>query len=247
MDDTLKGPYAINPGEVFMIVDRNYINKTGYTRLDSVESGLTWILPLPDNIEYSASWDWEESNIKVMSDAIANASWETVWNQGLALITDKIETIPYGLGNNVAGQLHRQLTEHRTANLNPRLFFSGQPKQDFSLSFTVVPWSSEVESNLVSGIQELYVQATPESDIASGESFWNLPSLFKSTVFSPGNEDGNKPPIITRPNFVIRGIQIAALDTTTHETGLPTSFKLIINCLEFDFITKDDRAKLFRG
>lgn len=242
--DTTEGTYAIKQGDIHMMVDRKYINKTGYLQLDCLDSNQAWILPLPDTLEYSASWDWEESNIRTIVDAAGTSNWDTVWNQGLALLSDKIETIPYGLGNVEAGQLHRQLTEHRTKNLNPRLFFSGQPKQDFAMNFTIVPFSQDHEDQMVVGLQSLMIESTPEADEASAESFWKLPSMFKSRVFSPGSEEGNIPPIITRPKFVIRGINIAALDSSVHPSGLPVSFKLTINCLEFDFITKFDRQNI---
>lgn len=238
----MAGAFEIQKPSSNIMVDEKITGKTGYYLIQTVDtppglSNSSWALPLPNQLDYSASWDWEQFATKSYTEAAMTSSVAEGLNIYLTKMGQTLSNLPY----KSVSDYYQQYVDKKAFNENVKLYFNGQNLEEFQLSFDLIPFSEEHNQKIIRGINSLIIYSS--ADYKENITYWDIPAKYASAAFAPADYSNGPAPnkqVMRHSSFAIRGISFTSSEAS-HKDGYPVSYSLQLSCVETNFISHKER------
>ena len=244
-----KPPYLI-PGS-FRTYNLMNLNESKASYAHIVGKNVSWILPVPAQLNYDSDYNWSEEDLGWQGQALTNATnsisnWLKGSNGGSESSWGDIGNVLKDLGRSGISKLTSDTTTKsllRTQgvayNPNKQLYFNEVTMREFEVSFSLAPMSMKDADNIKKSFQQLVYSAAPS--YASDKFFFTYPDFFNFNVIL------NETTMYERRNLAITRVSLDLTsdgNLTWHEDGFPTGLQLSVGFKESQIPTKENLAKI---
>lgn len=236
--------------------------------VDKAKSGFVVQLPLPSQVTYQSSFNWNADEVPIVAQKIidsATSAHKAVVSDTNGFMDYIISVTPKiieNLDNNTseAGKASLQkmflnsvstlTTTGKTAaqyfyknlgltyNPNKQLFFNGVDHRQLNISFDIVPQNKEQSKACATAIKKIRIASSPSYE--SGGAFFTYPSYFNLCIRVNGVD------VLSYNKFAITSINTNLSPSgmmSWHADGTPVAYTLEINGIESEIPTNNVESK----
>jgi hypothetical protein len=210
---------------------------SGTTRLLALKDGIEALFPLPDEIAFDSSYQWERFEAGGLGFAIeavmeGNITGEQALNVGQRQLAST--------ATGITSQAQAAGMMKSATNPKEAVIFRGVTQREFGLSFNLASKDKTQMRSYLLMLNQLYRVCAPK--FADGDTFLEFPSLFKLSIEDSGSK------IIKDREVAVKSINTVLNPDGPFNTfvdGTPIHIRVSISFIETTIPNADSDAQIF--